>query len=239
MSTGAAPSGAQDAEARLAALLLSFAGGFVDTFSFVVLFGLFTAHVTGNFVLIGAALAHPSHHGIVGKLLALPMFIAAVAAARWLQRRRERRGLGSARLLVAVQLALLVVFMMAGQLLGPFDAADDAVAVATGLVGVAAMAVQNAASRGAFAHLSPTTVMTGNVTQVTMDLVDRWLGDAAAGPGPGSARIAKMWPPIVAFAVGAVAAGFTCRAIGFACLLLPIAALLVLWWRLRAAAPSA
>ncbi len=237
MSTAPASVASQAADARLAALLLSFAGGFVDTFSFVVLFGLFTAHVTGNFVLIGAALAHPSHHGIVGKLLALPMFIAAVAAARWLQRWRERRGLESARLLVAVQLALLGVFMAAGQLLGPFDAADDAAAVAAGLVGVAAMAVQNAASRGAFAHLSPTTVMTGNVTQVTMDLVDRWLDDAAAGPG--SARIAKMWPPIVAFAVGAVAAGFTCRAIGFACLLLPIAALLVLWWRLRATAPAA
>ncbi len=34
--------------------LRAFTAGFVDTTGFVALFGLFTAHVTGNFVLIGA-----------------------------------------------------------------------------------------------------------------------------------------------------------------------------------------
>ncbi|MGN8139206.1 DUF1275 family protein, partial [Paraburkholderia sp. 22099] len=34
--------------------LLAGIAGFVDTLSFVALYGLFTAHVTGNFVLIGA-----------------------------------------------------------------------------------------------------------------------------------------------------------------------------------------
>ena len=221
---------ARDTEARLAASLLSFVGGFVDTFSFVVLFGLFAAHVTGNFVLIGAALARAGHHGVLAKLLALPVFVGAVAATRLLQRRRERSGLESSRLLVAIQLLLLVVFMAFGLLAGPFGEADEFAAVLTGLVGVAAMAVQNAASRMVFSHLSPTTVMTGNVTQVTMDLVDRLLGDPATGPG--SARIAKMWPPIVAFAVGAVAAGYSCIAVGFASLLLPMAALMWVWWRL-------
>jgi uncharacterized membrane protein YoaK (UPF0700 family) len=35
------------------AALLSFNGGFVDTASFLGLAGLFTAHVTGNFVTLG------------------------------------------------------------------------------------------------------------------------------------------------------------------------------------------
>jgi len=39
---------------------LVFSAGFVDTVAFIALFGLFTAHVTGNFVLIGSELAHPS-----------------------------------------------------------------------------------------------------------------------------------------------------------------------------------
>ena len=61
--------------------LLSFNGGFVDTAGYLGLAGLFTAHVTGNFVTLGAALVHGSH-GIVGKILALPEFIAVIALAR-------------------------------------------------------------------------------------------------------------------------------------------------------------
>jgi uncharacterized membrane protein YoaK (UPF0700 family) len=51
------------------AALLSFNGGFVDTSGFLGLQGLFTAHVTGNFVTLGAALVL-GHHGIIGKLIA-------------------------------------------------------------------------------------------------------------------------------------------------------------------------
>ena len=38
--------------------LLSLNGGYVDTAGFLALQGLFTAHVTGNFVTLGASLAH-------------------------------------------------------------------------------------------------------------------------------------------------------------------------------------
>ena len=40
--------------------VLSFIAGYVDTAVFIGLFGLFTAHVTGNFVLIGSELVHRS-----------------------------------------------------------------------------------------------------------------------------------------------------------------------------------
>jgi uncharacterized membrane protein YoaK (UPF0700 family) len=39
---------------------LGLIAGYVDTAGFVALFGLFTAHVTGNFVLIGSELSTPS-----------------------------------------------------------------------------------------------------------------------------------------------------------------------------------
>lgn len=226
-----------DPEAALArldhpstSLLLSFTGGFVDTVGFVALFGLFTAHVTGNFVLIGAAIAGHGAASVVAKLLALPMFVATVAFARWLQLRRERRGLPTATPMLAAQLVFLVAFMAAGAFCGPFPSGDTLAAVLVGMLGVTTMAIQNAAARSSFVRLSPTTVMTGNVTQVTMDLVDLAVG--VTDVGPARARVRKMWPPIVAFAVGALGGGLGYGVVGFWALLAPCAAIVVLLVRL-------
>jgi uncharacterized membrane protein YoaK (UPF0700 family) len=49
--------------------LLAFNAGYVDTFGFLSLHGLFTAHVTGNFVTIGAALALGSAPTVVAPSL--------------------------------------------------------------------------------------------------------------------------------------------------------------------------
>jgi uncharacterized membrane protein YoaK (UPF0700 family) len=211
--------------------LLSFVGGFVDTFSYVTLFGLFTAHVTGNFVTIGAALAGHGPAGLVGKLLALPVFVAGVAGARWLQRRGPA---DRPRELVMLQLCGLVAFMGCGLLAGAPSDANAAAAVLPGLVGVAAMAVQNTLARSSLARLGQTTVMTGNVTQATMDLVDLLRGDGAGdAEGATARRIAALWPPIAAFAAGAIAAGLLIRPAGDWALLLPIGALLLVWRQLR------
>src|SRR5258706_13745882 len=69
---------------------LSFTAAFVDTSVFVGLFGLFTAHVTGNFVLIGSELVHASGD-VWPKLLAFPAFILAVAVAVQSYEKREPR----------------------------------------------------------------------------------------------------------------------------------------------------
>jgi uncharacterized membrane protein YoaK (UPF0700 family) len=231
MSATSPPAVVPETGSLSTALLLSFVGGYVDTFSFVMLSGLFTAHVTGNFVLIGAALAGHGHVGVLGKLLALPVFVCAVATTRWYQRRRAGDESDSGRALVLIQLIGLGLFMACGHLAGGGRDADSAAAVLTGLVGVAAMAVQNVAARSAFVRLSPTTVMTGNVTQVTMDLVDLLRGDATREAA--AARMGRLWPPIVAFAVGAITAGVCSGTLGFDALLLPGLALSMLWFLLR------
>src|SRR5436305_14006063 len=86
-------------------IVLAFTSGYVDTLGFVGLFGLFTAHVTGNFILIGSELARPTH-GVLLKLLAFPAFIVAVIAARLVVLGVQGRGREAAPYLLGLQAAL-------------------------------------------------------------------------------------------------------------------------------------
>lgn len=198
---------------------LGFTAGYVDTVGFVALFGLFTAHVTGNFVLIGSELAHPTH-GVLIKLLAFPAFIAAVALSRLVALGAERRGRPARQPLLRLQIALLLACMSCGWWGAPIGDVGTPWALAAGVLAAAAMGVQNAASRLAFGELAPTTVMTGNVTQLVIDLVDLLRG---AGGTP--QRIQKFLWPVLAFAAGAISGAFAYLHMAFQSLALPLAVL--------------
>src|SRR5579863_1855951 len=88
-------------------LVLSFNAGFVDTAGFLALQGLFTAHVTGNFVTLGAALALGTS-GVIAKLLALPVFCAVVIAARLLGTLLSNRVVRVFEVLLGVKVLLLI-----------------------------------------------------------------------------------------------------------------------------------
>jgi uncharacterized membrane protein YoaK (UPF0700 family) len=208
--------------ALLTSSALGFTAGFVDTVGFIALFGLFTAHVTGNFVLIGSELARPTH-GVLIKLLAFPAFIAAVAAARLLVLALERRGRPSRRPLLLLQILLLAACMLCGWRARPIVDPGTGWAIATGVFGAAAMGVQNAAARLAFAELAPTTVMTGNVTQLVIDAVDLLRGAADAALRE---RLRKFLWPILAFAAGAIAGALSFLHAWLWALLVPLLVLL-------------
>lgn len=171
--------------------VLALVAGYVDTLGFVALFGLFTAHVTGNFVLIGKELAGPGPgDGVLLKLLAFPAFIFAVALSRVLALAAQRRGHSAVRRLFVLQIVLLTGFMLAGLAAQIPHAvlaqsapatANGALVIAAGLLGAMAMGVQNAQGRLELATLVPTTVMTGNVTQLVIDLVDLLLAFFSTG----------------------------------------------------------
>jgi uncharacterized membrane protein YoaK (UPF0700 family) len=199
---------------------LGFTAGFVDTLGFVALFSFFTAHVTGNLVLLGSALSQPVH-GLIAKLLALPTFIISVAAIRLYGRSLERRELAKATPLLTLEATFLLVFMALGLCATPITDADAPLAILTALSGVVAMGVQNAASRTVFASLSPTTVMTGNVTQLAIDAVDLIVGGPEATLDPVRARFKRFWPPVVAFAAGAACGALGYKSGGFVSLLAP------------------
>lgn len=209
--------------------LLAAIAGFVDTLSFVALYGLFTAHVTGNFVLIGAG-AGGYGQGILLKLAVFPAFVAGVAGSSLLvhalPRRHVRHG---ARLLHAVQATLMLGFCLAGVAASPVSAPDDLAVVAAGMLGAFAMGVQNAHPRLIGRPGVPNTVMTGNVTQAILDVVDMMsLGAPDDLRRVARTRFAKMMPAIVAFALGAVAGALGWQQIGFWALLAPLLALAAL-----------
>jgi hypothetical protein len=111
----------------------------VDTLGFVALFGLFTAHVTGNFVLIGSELARPSGNSVLIKFLAFGAFVAAVAFTRLYILSLERRGKAPLRSVFSLQLILLIGFMLAGLAAVPLTTSDAPLALLAGAIGAAAM----------------------------------------------------------------------------------------------------
>ncbi len=203
------------------ARLLAFNGGYVDTAGFLALHGLFTAHVTGNFVTLGAALVQGSG-GAIGKLLALPMFCVMVIATRFLGGWLARRDAPVMRVLLLLQAALLAVGGAMAVAWGPFGGdTDTGRAILTGMVLVAAMAIQNAAHRVHLAGEPPSTLMTGTTTQVMLDLADL-IGGATAGDRKSVVgRLARMAPVLLAFAAGCAIAALLFAAGGMWCFLLP------------------
>jgi uncharacterized membrane protein YoaK (UPF0700 family) len=218
---------ARNEAAILEGALLAFVAGYVDTCGFIALFGLFTAHVTGNLVLIGAAIV--SYHGnVLAKLLAIPVFIVTVAIARCLTIVLQDRRKNAAVPLLGAQIVLLAAFLASGIAVAPVTDADTPRAILTGMLAVAAMSFQNAASRTVYAMHTPTTVMTGNVTQAVIDIVDMGLG---RGTPEARIRIRKMVPAILVFTAGALIGALAYAHVGFWCLVIPIAVLVFPFFR--------
>jgi uncharacterized membrane protein YoaK (UPF0700 family) len=185
--------------------LLSVNGGYVDTSGFLALHGLFTAHVTGNFVTLGAAMVQGTS-GAVTKLSALPVFCLVVVLSRLLSYTLQSRALPVLRTLIALKLLLLALGAWLAIRFGPFPDGDAWAAFATGMVLVAAMAIQNAAHRIHLASDPPSTLMTGTTTQIMIDLADLLHDVPAEMKAAARARLGKMSVSVAAFALGCAAA---------------------------------
>jgi uncharacterized membrane protein YoaK (UPF0700 family) len=200
--------------------MLSFNAGYVDTAGFLALQGLFTAHVTGNFVTFGAAVALGTT-GTVAKLLALPVFCVVVVGTRYLAYRLEGAGLQPLRAMLALKLALLFAGAVLAIRLGPFPDGDAWPAIVTGMVLVSAMAIQNAVHRIHMAAAPPTTLMTGTTTQIMIDLADLLHGVAPEAAAASRSRLVRMTTSVIAFALGCGAAALAYVLLGDWCFAVP------------------
>lgn len=186
-------------------VLLSFNGGYVDTVGFLALGGLFTAHVTGNFVTLGASIAS-GMGGTLSKLLALPVFCAVVFASRIVGLALQRSGRPVLRPLLVVKLVLLIVAAAIALAYGPFSDPNSPTAFAIGMVLVAAMAVQNGIHRVHLAKSPPSTLMTGTTTQIMLDLADIAFGGRSESVAAAYSRLKRMVLAVVVFALGCAGA---------------------------------
>lgn len=201
-------------------LLMSLNGGFVDTAGFLALQGLFSAHVTGNFVTFGAAMVHGTS-GALTKLLALPVFCVVVVLTRWLSYKLPDFGLPVLRTMLVLKMLLLAAGAVLAVRFGPFSDGDSKLAMLTGMTLVSAMAIQNAAHRIHLASAPPTTLMTGTTTQVMIDLADLLRGLPPQDAVTARARLLRMSSSVAVFAAGCAAAALTYTWVNIWCFVIP------------------
>jgi uncharacterized membrane protein YoaK (UPF0700 family) len=205
-----------------AGFLLSWVAGFVDTSAFIILFGIFTAHVTGNIALAGYSFVYADEESTVTHLLMLPVFMISVAATSVLARFARRRQWPVFAILLTAEAIALSIFLVVGVSLTPALVLDvqEGYIFPIGMTGVVAMAIQNALmkeAKGTFKSYIPTTVMTGNTTQLTIDLVQVAISKffspatdekAAQAAQESMERMGRMFPVIMGFALGSLAATY-------------------------------
>ena len=205
-------------------VLLTFVAGFVDTAGFIMLFELFTAHITGNTVIALADIVHRGGAGALAAFLMLPIFMATVVVAT-LFIDAVKGGLRQRILsiMIAAETLLLVVFFVGALLLDPSDSTPSGlpVIIVAGL-GVVAMAVQNTI---AGVLPKPSTVMTGNLTNAVMHAV-RWVHAVRKRNGALRAKTSEqmriLWPTLIAFTLGGILAAIGVVTLGYWCLLIPV-----------------
>ncbi len=190
--------------------MLSVIAGSADVISFLGLGGLFVAHITGNLVLLAAHLVTGTRVG-VALLLSVSLFILVLGLTRLLAAGLEAIGVASLRPLLLLQFLLLVGFLAlcvpAGRRIDP----NAGTAILAGMLGVGAMAVQNALVQLSLQGAPTTAVMTTNITRFTLDVGEVLLRRDPAGTAQAHRRAARTWPAIVGFTAGA-ALGAACYA---------------------------
>jgi uncharacterized membrane protein YoaK (UPF0700 family) len=238
----------QEVPPRWVPAMLSFVAGYVDSYTFLALYGLFVAQVTGSFVTAGAQfVVHDV--GIAGKVAAIVAFLfaAALTAALIGLARDHRRD--AFPWMLGLETLLLAVFcfvMLAGP---PVSGADDWYGIIAGIFAAMAMGTQSVVVRQLMRGIPQTNVMTGNMTQLgieTTELIRVWrrhVRDPGNGAGARDflavrARLGVVLSITIGFILGAACGATAYAASGLvgAPLAVLLVGILTLWsiWRERA-----
>jgi uncharacterized membrane protein YoaK (UPF0700 family) len=192
--------------------LLAGVAGTVDVIGFLS-FKMFTAHVKGNLVVIAALLVRGGPPNPT-QILAVPVFLIAVAAVWWIAKASGKRGPALARPLLLVQLVLLTAVLIFSVSYKPAANPHGLSACITAMIAVSAMACQFALLRLVVPGGAPSTaVMTGNLTNAALSLLDALAGGPPLLQGPGD-RLRKTLYLVGGFFLGCLLGAFAVSWLG-------------------------
>ncbi|SFD75111.1 Uncharacterized membrane protein YoaK, UPF0700 family [Chitinophaga sp. CF118] len=206
-------------------LLLTAVAGYCDTVTFVAADTIFSAHVTGNFIVFAYQMVKGSDIQAWIKLFTFPVFILAVMTGGWISIRSSNQ-----HILLLWQGAIL---LLAGILACTFGLYSTSLkewpVYLVAMLVVFAMGIQNAFGKlFSKATYGPTTMMTGNVTQASLDLgtlIRAKLKDAVTFQ-----NLKNQFVTIGGFLAGCLLGALFAQRFGLSVLLLPALAMIVCYF---------
>ncbi|MXV50610.1 DUF1275 domain-containing protein [Pedobacter sp. HMF7647] len=202
-------------------ILLSAVAGYCDTVTFIAADAIFSAHVTGNFIVFAYQLIKGADQDAWVKLLTFPVFIFSVAIGGWTAKKVAN---GYMLLLEGLILLSASIAVIVFQLYGAFGSGWPMYLVA--MMVVVAMGLQNAFGK-LFSKetYGPTTMMTGNVTQAALDfgsLVQSGFIETTAW-----ISLKKQFITIGGFLIGCVIGAIAGKHLGLEAVIIPGTAMIV------------
>jgi uncharacterized membrane protein YoaK (UPF0700 family) len=223
--------------------LLSFVAGYVDSCTFLALFGVFVAQVTGSFVIAGSQLITHDDNILI-KILAIPIFFFAGMLTTGVVVVTHGRRFGALPWALALEEILLAGFVGVGLLGSPFHDPDAPLALTTAFLGLSAMGVQSASVRLLMRGFGSTNVMTTNTTQLAIDATTTLLAwcsrenpTIAAEFTTSCRQMFRLLPLVFGFFLGTLAGAAAYVLAGLRCVLVAmlLVAGLITWSLVRGA----
>jgi uncharacterized membrane protein YoaK (UPF0700 family) len=184
--------------------LLAVIAGMVDLSGFVALGGVFTAHITGNLVVLAAVAVRG---GTLNPALALavPIFMIATAGVWFVIRRTGGHSPPPSRIVLVAQFLLLAAVLAICVASNASQHPRSLAAGAAVLLAASAMASQYALLHMQIAGAPSTAVMTGNLVSTVIYSLEAFVPEADRRAAA-RARLARLLPLLLGFVLGGVCA---------------------------------
>ncbi|MHC0443441.1 YoaK family protein [Flavobacterium sp. 3-210] len=148
-------------------VLLAATAGYCDTVTFVAADNIFSAHVTGNFIVFAYQIINGNDPNAMFRLLTFPVFIISILIAGWIVKKSN----SSKYELLYWEGVVLTMTGIVSYILKLGGIISEQTTFILVMFFVVAMGFQNAFGKIYSSEtLGPTTMMTGNVTQLSLEL---------------------------------------------------------------------